>query len=456
MKIDLFVIPDSASIKEALRKISENHGGFILTVDSDGKIIGLATDGDIRSGLLKGINIESPICSIVNRDFYFGREDTPHELLLKQLDSKIKFIPILDNNNKLISILTKDHLPEKAEVRTFYRAKSPVRISFGGGGSDISSYFNDYGGAVINATISIYTHATLRIRDDEKITIHSRDLNESGEFSDLSDFLLHTGNFSLIKAVINAIKPTFGFELFLHSDFPMNSGLGGSSVVSAAILGCFNQLRNDKWDKHELSEMAFQAERIHLGIAGGWQDQYATVFGGLNFMEFNNAQNIIHPIRIPKQVLLELEESLILCYTGTTHDSGNIHDDQAEQTKSSTVKEKIQSNVNLTYEMRNHLLRGRLTEFGYCLNKAWEIKRGLSSKISTPWLDEIYARAIKSGVIGGKLLGAGGGGYFLFYVPPFLRHQVMDWIKEEGLVYTPFIFEENGLQAWTVREKLIN
>jgi D-glycero-alpha-D-manno-heptose-7-phosphate kinase len=236
----------------------------------------------------------------------------------------------------------------------------------------------------------------------------------------------------------------------------MNSGLGGSSVVSAAILGCFNQLRNDKWDKHELSEMAFQAERIHLGISGGWQDQYATVFGGLNFMEFNNAQNIIHPIRIPKQVLLELEESLILCYTGTTHDSGNIHDDQAEQTKSSTVKEKIQSNVNLTYEMRNHLLRGRLTDFGYCLNTAWEIKRGLSSKISTPWLDEIYARAIKSGVIGGKLLGAGGGGYFLFYVPPFLRHQVMDWIKEEGLVYTPFIFEENGLQAWTVREKLIN
>lgn len=454
MKIDLFVSSDSASIKEALLKISENRGGFILTEDSDGKIIGLATDGDIRYGLLKGIDLESPINLIVNRDFYFGRENTPHELLLKKLDNKIKFIPILDNDHKLISILTKDHLPEKAEVRTFYRAKSPVRISFGGGGSDISAYFNSYGGAVINTTISIYTHSTLRIRDDEKIFIHSRDLSESAEFSDLSELLLHNGRFGLIKSVIKAVKPSFGFELYIHSDFPMNSGLGGSAVVSSSILGCFNQLRNDKWDKHEISEIAFQAERLHLGVAGGWQDQYATVFGGLNFMEFNSEQNIIHPIRIPKDVLLELEESLVLCYTGTSHDSGNIHDDQAEQTKTKIVKDKIQSNVDLTYEMRNHLLRGRLMEFGHCLHKAWEIKRGLSSKISNPWLDEIYSRAIKHGVVGGKLLGAGGGGYFLFYTTPFLRHKVMDWIKDEGLVYTPFIFEESGLQSWTVREKL--
>ena len=454
MKIELFVISDSASIKDALGKISENRGGFVLAENSDGKICGVATDGDIRSGLLKGIDLESPINSLINKDFYFGKQDTPYELLLKQLDIKIKFIPILDNDNKLVSILTKDHLPEKAEVRTFYRAKSPVRISFGGGGSDISTYFSDHGGAVINTTISIYTHVTLRIREDQKIIINSRDLNQSEEFNGLDELLEHQGAFSLIRSVIKSVNPTFGFELFINSDFPMNSGLGGSAVVSAAILGCFNQIRNDKWDKHELSEIAFQAERLHLGIAGGWQDQYATVFGGLNFMEFNRDQNIIHPIRIPKNVILELEESLILCYTGTTHDSGNIHDDQAEQTKSSNIKEKIQSNVDLTYEMRNHLLRGRLTEFGYCLNKAWEIKRGLSSKISTPWLDEIYARAIESGAIGGKLLGAGGGGFFLFYVPPFLRHQVLDWIKEEGLIYTPFIFEESGLQSWTVREKI--
>ncbi len=454
MKIDLFVIPGTATIKEALEKISENRGGFILSQTDDGKIYGLATDGDIRSGLLKGATLESPIDTLVNRNFFYGNIDTPNELLLKRLDSKIKVIPILDANSKLMSILTRDHLPEKAEVRTFYRAKSPVRVSFGGGGSDVSAYFSDYGGAVINATISIYTHATLRIRDDKKITINSLDLKESAEFADMDRLMDHKGKFSLIQSVIKAIKPSFGFELFLHSDFPMNSGLGGSAAVSAAILGCFNQLRNDKWDKHELSEIAFQAERLHLGVAGGWQDQYATVFGGLNFMEFKKDQNIINPIRVPKDVLLEMEESLILCYTNTTHDSGNIHNDQAEQTKASSVKERIQSNVDLTYEMRNYLLRGHLPEFGRCLHKAWEIKRGLSSKISNAWLDEIYAKAIQNGAIGGKLLGAGGGGYFLFYVPPFSRHQVMEWIKEEKLVYTPFIFEECGLQSWTVREKI--
>lgn len=282
--------------------------------------------------------------------------------------------------------------------------------------------------------------------------IHSLDLNDSVEFNSLSDLFSHKGKFVLIQAVIQAIKPTFGFELYLHSDFPMNSGLGGSAVVSAAILGCFNQFRNDKWDQYDISEIAYQAERLHLGVAGGWQDQYATVFGGFNFMEFNNDQNLIHPIRVPKDVLLELEESLVLCYTGTTHDSGNIHDDQKQQTKLNDIKERIQANVDLTYKMRNHLLRGRLNELGLCLDTAWKLKRSFSNKISNPWLDNIYDGALANGAIGGKLLGAGGGGYFLFYVPAFSRHRLMQWLEKNKLIYTPFKFEETGLHSWTVRE----
>ena len=240
--------------------------------------------------------------------------------------------------------------------------------------------------------------------------------------------------------------------MFIHSDFPMSSGLGGSAVVTSSILGCFNQFRYDKWDKHDISEIAFQAERLHLGVAGGWQDQYATVFGGFNFMEFNKDQNIINPIRLNNETVLELEECLILCYTGITHDSGNIHDHQKEQTKKEDVKDRIQLNVDLTYEIRNFLLRGQLNDFGLCLNKAWELKRSFSSKISNPFLDEIYDGAIQNGAIGGKLLGAGGGGYFLFYVPSFDRHKLMNWIMTKGLIVTPFVFENNGLQTWTMRE----
>lgn len=452
MNLEQFVIHKSATIVEALKKIELNHFGFILIHDFEKKIIGIATDGDIRRRLLNNPSLEDSILECTNVDFIKAHNDTPKEKLLKQLDSKTKVIPILNEKNELESIVTRDFMPERVQQKVYARSKSPVRISFGGGGSDVSAYFSENKAAVINATISLYSHATLKIRDDNKIILNSLDLNDSVEFETISQLYKYDGKFSLIKAVIKAINPSFGFELFLHSDFPMSSGLGGSAVVTSSILGCFNQFRNDKWDKHDISEIAFQAERLHLGIAGGWQDQYATVFGGLNFMEFNKDQNIINPIRLNNDTILELEESLVLCFTGTTHDSGNIHNDQKVQTKNSDVQSRIQSNVDLTFEMRNHLLRGRLNDFGICLNKAWELKRSFSSKISNPWLDEIYNGAIKNGAIGGKLLGAGGGGFFLFYVPSFERHKLMNWIKLKGLIVTPFVFENYGLQSWTVRE----
>ena len=453
MNPDLYIIHASASIKEALEKIDNNHMGFILSTDSEGRINGLATDGDIRRKLLNGFDLNSTIETCTNKKFFWANPETPRELLLKQLDHKIRFIPILDDNHQLCSILTRDYIPEQVEERVFSRSKAPVRISFGGGGSDVSPYFNENNGAVINATISIYSHSTLRIREDEKIFIHSRDLKASIDFQDIEAFLKYKGKFGLIQSIIKAIRPSFGFELFLHSDFPMNSGLGGSAVVSASVLGCFNQFRSDKWDQHEMAEIAFQAERLYLGVSGGWQDQYAAVFGGLNFMEFTRDQNVVHPIRLPQEVILELEESLILSNTCTTHDSGNIHNDQKVQTQKENIKKLVKSNVELTYQMRNHLLRGRLLDFGKCLNRAWEIKRSFSTKISNTSLDTIYAHALDNGVVGGKLLGAGGGGFFLFYVPPFLKHKVLQWIEEEGMIYTPFKFEESGLQSWTVREK---
>lgn len=452
MNLGDFLIDNTSSIQDALIAIELNHMGFIFVQDSSGTIVGIATDGDIRRMLLKDFSLNDSITTCINKNFIKAYPDTPRELLLKQLDNKIKFIPILDNENKLVSIVTRDFIPERAEEKVFARSKSPVRISFGGGGSDTSAYFSENRGAVINATISLYSHSTLKIRDDEKIFLNSLDLNDKIEFDNIKELQKYKGKFSLITAVIKAIKPSFGFELYIHSDFPMSSGLGGSAVVTSSILGCFNQFRYDKWNKYDISEIAFQSERLHLGVAGGWQDQYATVFGGFNFMEFNNDQNIINPIRLNNDIILELEESLVLCYTGTTHDSGNIHDDQKEQTKNENVKDRIQSNVNLTYEMRNHLLRGHLKDFGFCLHKAWELKRSFSSKISNPDLDDIYNGAVQNGAIGGKLLGAGGGGFFLFYVPAFDRHRLVSWIKSKGLIATPFMFENNGLQSWTVRE----
>jgi D-glycero-alpha-D-manno-heptose-7-phosphate kinase len=453
MQLDIFLISKSAPLRDALQRIEVNHHGMIFVTDATGAVTGLATDGDIRRCLLEGGSLDDAIGRCANPDFVWEKPATPRELLLKKLDHRIRVIPLLDASRCLVGIVSRDHLPVQAEGAVYARARAPVRISFGGGGSDLTHYFSgNEGGAVINTTISLYSHATLRIRDDARVIIRSLDLGETLQADDLSAALAQTSRFGLIQALLRAINPDFGFELFLHSDFPMSSGLGGSAVVSASVLGCFNQFRRDQWDLHELAEIAYQAERHYLGVAGGWQDQYATVFGGFNFMEFRMDQNIVHPLRIHHDTLLELEESLVLCDTGTTHDSGDIHQDQRQQMATAHVRDMVETNVRLSYDMRNDLLRGRLLQFGQSLDKAWQFKRQFSDKISTSRLDHIYAEAKENGAIGGKLLGAGGGGFFLFYAPPFRKHELITHLEASGLKIRPFRFEPQGLQAWTVRE----
>ena len=326
--MDKFQILGKANLREALAHIEKNHHGIIFVIDEAGAVVGVATDGDIRRKLLEDGSLDDSISSCANSNFVWADSSTPREALLKQLDHQIRAIPILNDDKQLINVVSRSNLPILGEERTYARARAPVRVSFGGGGSDLTHYFASEAGAVINATITLYSHATLRLRDDECVEIYSRDLNESLIAENLQDALTRKCNFGLIQAILKVVQPEFGFELYLHSDFPMSSGLGGSAVVSAVILGCFNQFRQDKWNLHELAELAYQAERFYFGIAGGWQDQYATVFGGINFMEFRMEQNIVHPLRIPVDILLELEESLVLCDTGNAHDSGKIHQDQ--------------------------------------------------------------------------------------------------------------------------------
>jgi D-glycero-alpha-D-manno-heptose-7-phosphate kinase len=453
MQIDKFLIAENATLREALHHIELNHHGIVMAVDTFGRVTGLATDGDIRRELLNGRTLDDRISTCINAEFIFEDPATPREVLLKKLDNRIRVIPLLGADRRLVGVVSRDHLPVRAEEAVFARARSPVRISFGGGGSDLTHFFSGQDGAVINTTISLYSHATLRIRDDEKITIHSLDLKDSLYADNLKHALEKVDRFGLIKALLRTVQPDFGFDLYLNSDFPMNSGLGGSAVVSAAILGCFNQFRLDQWDLHELAELAFQAERLHLGVAGGWQDQYATVFGGFNFIEFRMDQNTVHPLRIHPDILLELEESLILCDTGITHDSGNIHEDQRRQMADHAIRQHVNTNVELSYKIRNQLLRGRLHDFGQSLNEAWQFKRQFSSKISTGRLDQIYEEARAHGALGGKLLGAGGGGFFLFYVPPFRKHELIQHLEAQQLKVLPFRFEQEGLRAWTVRER---
>ncbi len=447
-------ISKDKTLREAIKLIDKNKSGTIFIIDSKKIVRGVATDGDIRRKLLEGATLDDCLEKIYNKNFIFFGEDTSREILIKKLDTEVSVIPILDKDGRLLEVASRKHYPITKEENIFAQSRAPVRISFGGGGSDLTHFFDKDGGAVINSAISIYSHATLKKRNDNKIIIHSDDLGKTLDANNLEDALKKKGEFGLIQSVIKLIEPVFGFELFLHSDFPMKSGLGGSATLVAAILGCFNQFRNDPWDKYEMAELAFQAERLDLGIAGGWQDQYASVFGGFNFLEFKKDQNIVHPLKIQKNTLLQLEESLLLCDTGTIHESGDIHSDQKKEMRNKNISQLVKSNVALCYEMRDQLLRGRLNDFAISLDKAWQAKRQFSSKISSSKLDNIYKNALKNGAIGGKLLGAGGGGFFLFFVKPEKRFSLTKHLIGAGLNPTNFKFEPEGLQGWKVRDQL--
>jgi D-glycero-alpha-D-manno-heptose-7-phosphate kinase len=451
--LDKFLINTNALINDAIIKIEANSKGFVLVENDVKQVLGTLTDGDIRRALLAGAQLSDLALNHINKNFIFLDDNSmEHESIYKKLDQEITFIPVLDDNKRLLKFITKNSIPSRFEKLITARSKSPVRISFGGGGSDTTAFFKDNNGAVINSTISLYSHCSLSKRNDSKLNIDSADLNINKLYLSLEEFLnSEKCPLDLIKATIKVINPSFGFDLYIQSDFPLSSGLGGSAVVVSSIIGCFNEFRIDKWTSYEIAELAYEAERLNMGISGGWQDQYATVFGGFNFMEFSNRQNLIHPLRLSETTKSSLEQNLILCYTNTSHKSGDIHQDQKSNLDNKGIQENVKKNVKIAYKMRESLLKENLNEFSNLMNDSWELKKSYSSDISTVYLDNIYEGAKQNGALSGKLLGAGGGGYFLFFTNFSNRNKLINWIKSEGLIYTNFKFEDVGLKSWIER-----
>jgi len=333
------------------------------------------------------------------------------------------------------------------------RAKAPLRISFAGGGTDVPPFPEHEGGCVLNATINKYAYGTLRPRRDKKIQIKSLDFGVSIDY-DMGKDLVYDGKLDLVKPVINKLanQQSTGFDLFLHSDAPPGSGLGSSSTMMVCLVGLLKEFKNLPFTDYEIANLAFVIERKELGIAGGLQDQYAATFGGFNFIEFLRDRVIVNPLRISQDCINELEHNLLLCYTGKTRLSEGIIEDQKRRYEQSDEEalQGLRKQKELAIEMKNALLQRRLNDLGDLLHCAWEFKKKMSPKISKPFIDEIYEEARKKGALGGKITGAGGGGYMLFYCLFDRKHKVSETLKRMGVHITDFAFEFHGLQTWRV------
>lgn len=447
-----FTIESTATIGQALKAIDSFHRGFVVLTDHKYSLVGTLTDGDIRRAILAGASMTDSAEPFAKKNCITVPENATREQILKYFDQRIRFLPVVNSEHIVQKVVSAEDLRYSEMAELVAKVKAPARISFGGGGTDLTPFFMEHGGAVLNATINMYSRATLR-KSPSSLTVKltSEDLNKNVEASCWEDLKLD-GNLDLFKAAIKLLRPNFGFTLTVASDFPPSSGLGGSSVVLAAIIGAFNQFRDDKLSLYDIAELAFQAERLELNCSGGWQDQYAAVFGGINFMEFRKDRNEINSLKISPDTLNELEDRLIVCYSGKSHPVNSIHQSQTKK-----MMDDKQTNVlalktrELAYAMKYSLQRGRIDDLGEMLHEGWTLKKSFANDISNPWLDEIYSYARANGAVGGKVLGAGGGGYFLFQSKPFEKRNLLNALYQKGLQAQPIMFEANGLQSWLVK-----
>ncbi|MBA3647904.1 MAG: dehydrogenase [Chitinophagales bacterium] len=339
-----------------------------------------------------------------------------------------------------------------------YRSRAPLRIGLAGGGTDVSPYSEQYGGAILNATISLFAYATIEPLNNGKIILHAIDKNEIAEY-DITDELPIDGSLILAKGIYNRIVKDFthypmSFRLSTYVDAPAGSGLGTSSTLMVAIIGAFTEWLKLPLGEYDMAHLAYEIERTDLAMAGGKQDQYAATFGGFNFMEFyGNDKVIVNPLRIKDNYLNEMQLNLLLYYTGTSRLSSKIIEMQSgniaqKKSKSIDAMHKLKEQA---VQMKEAVLRGNLHEIGEILNFGWQFKKQTADGISSPMIDEIYDAALAAGASGGKISGAGGGGFMFFYCPGHTRYAVLDRLHQYGGEFRRFQFTKNGVTTWTAR-----
>jgi D-glycero-alpha-D-manno-heptose-7-phosphate kinase len=336
------------------------------------------------------------------------------------------------------------------------RARAPLRISFCGGGTDVPPYCDERGGVVLSATINRYATATIVPKRDS-FTVRSIDYDQSVSYG-VDDPFVYDGQLDLAKGVLDHFRRneslTAGLEVTLHNDAPPGSGLGSSSAITVALVSGLVDLLRLPINAYQIADLAYRIERLEVGIKGGKQDQYATTFGGFNLIEFHPGGTVlVVPLRLRPETVWELEHSLVFVYVGGGHFSdqiieGQVRNYETRRTESVHAMDRLKV---LTQDMKRALLVGDLCEFGELLHLAWESKRQMAKGITNPSIDELYDAALKAGALGGKMNGAGGGGFMMFVCDPLRRYAVQEALRKAGGQLVNLTFVEPGVRTWSLK-----
>jgi D-glycero-alpha-D-manno-heptose-7-phosphate kinase len=338
------------------------------------------------------------------------------------------------------------------------RARAPLRLGLAGGGTDVSPYCDLHGGYVLNATIDRYAYAVIQTMTEPQIRFVATDLQIDEQYA-LSLPLDRAGQLNLHKAVYSHMIQQYNdgqpipLELSTFCDAPAGSGLGSSSTLVVAMIRAFWELLNLPLDDYAIAHLAFQIERVYCGLQGGRQDQYSATFGGFNFMEFfADNRAIINPLRIKNYIICELEASLVLFYTGMSRESAKIIADQSNNVQhgSQQAMEAMHAIKREALLMKECLLKGDFKGIVDSMRMGWENKKLSADTVSNPLIDAIYDAAMGAGALAGKISGAGGGGFMIFFVSPDRRMEVIRAINQfEGQVSNCH-FTKNGSHAWRI------
>jgi D-glycero-alpha-D-manno-heptose-7-phosphate kinase len=457
--LDCIQVAETASVRDVMSLFVDTavltHGRGFAVVVRDGVCVGVVTDGDLRKGLVGDATLDSPVTAVMTRDMVRAEQGASRHQILRLFDHRIRHVPMLDADGRLVDLFGLDDLNASAHIQTqLVRSRAPVRISFSGGGTDMSCYFSQRTGHALSTTINRHCYVSVAARADQQMSITSSDYHQSFHRDEVGN-LDQDDQLGLIKACVKVMEPTFGFDLESYSEIEPGTGLGGSSAIAAAVIGAFNHFRREnQLDRYQLADLTYKAERIELGVAGGWQDQYAAVFGGFNMIEFRPDGVVVIPLRLPSDLLLELQFNLLLFRVGGSRNSGNIAAAQQRRFREqqADIVKQYEAMSALTLTMRDDLLKGSLHAFGTRLDTAWAVKKQFSPQIAPAAIDALYTAGRSAGALGGKLLGAGGSGYLLFYCEPPRQQALEDAMADQGAKRERFEFIDHGLQTWTAAE----